>query len=374
MADAAPLDAARLVRAKIAYAARRAQFRDIHALVTGEGVVPHAGDLLLARVGRIGQHRRIELRSGRRALLFEGDEIVLCYGNRYAPDQFEAYVPNDLGPCHMAAAGGVAGRVVAAHLRMKAPTEILPLGLLGDRQGRVVNLYRYALKPRAARGGAPVFAVVGTSMNAGKTSAAAALVRGLTLAGFKVGAAKVTGTGAGGDLWHMTDAGAAAVLDFTDAGHASTYLADDEALKGIFVTLTGELDAEGVDVIVVEIADGLNQLETARLAASDVFRERVVGVVFAAADAMGARAGSDWLARHRLPLLAVSGLVTASPLARRETVQTVSAPVLGLDDLVSPERIEQVFRPAMVGLRPVGRSPALAAPEKSREPLLELRA
>lgn len=374
LAEAGPLEPSRLNRAKIAYAAHRVQFKDVQTLITSGAATPHAGDLVLARVGRICQHRRIELRNGRRAILFEGDEVVLCYGNRYAPDQFEAYVPGDLGPCHMAAAGGVASRVVAAHARMKPPTEITPLGLLGDRQGKVVNLSRYALRPRQARLATPIFAVVGTSMNAGKTTAACHLVRGLAQAGYRVGAAKVTGTGAGGDLWHMTDAGAVMVLDFTYAGHATTYLADDAALSEIFVTLTGELEAGGADAIVIEIADGLNQTETARLATSPLFRERVSGVVFAAADAMGAKAGYDWLVRHQLPVAAVSGLMTASPLASREAAQTVAVPVLGLDDLASPVRIEQVFRPFMSGLRAARPGPQLRPADALAEAAAELYA
>ncbi len=361
--EAKPLDAARLGRAKIAYATHRVQLRDIQTLIASDTAAPRAGDLVLARVGRIGQHRRIELRNGRRAILFEGDEIVLCYGNRYAPDQFEAYVPGDLGPCQMAAAGGVAGRVVASHARMKAPTEIMPLGLLADRHGKVINLNRYALRPRGAQVSTPIFAVVGTSMNAGKTTAAAYLVRGLAQSGLRVGAAKVTGTGAGGDLWHMTDAGAAAVLDFTYAGHATTYLADDAALQEIFLTLTGELDAGGADAIVIEIADGLNQTETARLVTSPLFRQRVSAIVFAAADAMGAKAGYDWLLRHQLPVAAVSGLMTASPLGAREAAQTVAAPVLGIDDLASPERIEQVFRPYIEACRPAPALPVVRRAE-----------
>ena len=45
----------------------------------------------------------------------------------------------------------------------------------------------------------PVLIVAGTAMNAGKTTAAARLIKGLQRAGLRVGAAKVTGTGAGGD-------------------------------------------------------------------------------------------------------------------------------------------------------------------------------
>ena len=72
---------------------------------------------------------------------------------------------------------------------------------------------------------------------------------------------------------------------------------------------------------------------------------------------MGAKAGYDWLLRHQLPVAAVSGLMTASPLGAREAAQTVAAPVLGIDDLASPERIEQVFRPYIDARRPAPASP-----------------
>ena len=54
---------------------------------------PQPGDLVLARVTRVGQHQHIEQVTGRRAKLWQDDEIIVAYGNRYAPDQFEAFVP-----------------------------------------------------------------------------------------------------------------------------------------------------------------------------------------------------------------------------------------------------------------------------------------
>lgn len=73
--------------------------------------MPHAGDLVLARVVKIGQHPRIELPDGRRSHLYIGDEVIVCYGARYAPDQFESHVPKEMGPCDLVAAGGLASRL-----------------------------------------------------------------------------------------------------------------------------------------------------------------------------------------------------------------------------------------------------------------------
>lgn len=338
-----PIHQQRLRDAKAAYTTHLVPKEKVQTLISGDDVKPRAGDLLLARVDRLGQHKRIELVDGRRAALFDGDEILVCYGNRYAPDQFEAYVPATLEPCDLAAAGGVAARVTAAHSSLKRPTAITPLGLLGDRAGEPINIARYALKRKLRPAGAPIIAVVGTAMNAGKTTAAAHLVSGLSASGLKVGAAKITGTGAGGDVWYMTDAGAHKVLDFTHAGHASTYLAGDQAVQDIFLTLTAELADADVDAIVIEIADGLYQSETASLLRSPLFRRQVQAVLFAASDALSAKTGIAWLQEASLPVLAVTGLLTASPLAVRETASAVALPVLGLKELRNPKRLKELF-------------------------------
>ncbi len=342
-----PIDTKRLIRAKAAYTTRRVPINEATHLISGD-VVPAPGDLVLARVDRLGQHKRIELGNGRRAPLFPGDEIVLCYGHRYAPDQFEGEVPNSLEPCHMVAAGGIAACAISKHASKKAATRITPLGLLGDMHGRPVNLADYALEP--AMPDMPLtmtIASVGTSMNAGKTTTAAYLIKGLVNAGLKVGAAKLTGTGSGCDTWLMIDAGADLVLDFTDAGYASTHRVPLRELETIVTTLTAQLQRAGVDVIVMEVADGLFQKETAALLCSPVFRETVNGIIFAAGDAMGAATGVNWLYDHDLPVIAVSGKLTAAPLVIRETEGATGLPVMSIEELSDPgivDTLEQFLK------------------------------
>lgn len=203
------------VNGRRAFTTRRALLTDAHSLVL-DGARPTAGDLVIARVTRLGLHQRIELPTGRRSNLYEGDHILVAYGARYAPDQFEAVVPDDLGPCELVAGGGVAARVLSRHREVREATRITPVGLLVDRGGQILNLRRWAIQERGRVGNPLVIAVVGTSMNAGKTTAASKLIRGLVRSGLRVGAAKVTGTGSGGDVWSMLDAGACEVVDFTD--------------------------------------------------------------------------------------------------------------------------------------------------------------
>lgn len=298
---------------------------------------PVAGDLVVARVDSVGQHKRIELTSGRRATLFVGDTLLLAYGHRYAPDHFEAEVPADLSACHLAAAGGIAGRVTASHDSLGQPTAVQPLGLVVDGGGQTVNMRDWALPPSpACAEGPPVtIFVLGTSMNAGKTSTAAGIVRSLRRAGYRVGAAKTTGTGAGGDLWLLTDAGANPVLDFTHAGLPSTYRCPPEIVEDTLRTLHGHLWE--VDVAVIEVADGLYQPETAALIRSELFRRLADTTVFASDSAMAAAAGVRLLESLGLPVGAVSGVMTASPLAVREAQVLLPTPVVTGAELLGAE-------------------------------------
>lgn len=344
---AAPLPRGPVLCAKRAYTTRRVPLGLHTEVLRGDHQTPRAGDLVLARVTRVGKHKTLELTDSRRSNLFVGDEVVVAYGARYAPDQFSAHVPDTLGPCHLAAGGGVAARVTERHAGVSAPTELLPLGLLADARGQRLNLADFALPRRPANGPRPLsIASLGTSMNAGKTTSAAYLVRGLVRAGLRVGAAKITGTGSGNDPGLLRDAGAELVLDFTDLGHASTAGLELPCLLEVLNGVQGAMAAQGVDVLVLEVADGLLQRETALLLRSPHFAQRVDGSLFSSGDAMGAVAGVRWLREQGLPVLGLSGAMTASPLALAEAEAATGLCALRLTDLAQPERASALLAQA----------------------------
>lgn len=339
----AKLEPEQLAGVKRAYTTRRVDFSRARTLINGRPDI-RPGQILLARVKSLGQHQRIELIDGRRARMFRGDTVAVAYGNRYAPDQFEALVPEDMGPCDLVAGGGVAARMLSRHKKVKNPTVLEPLGLLGDDGGHPLNLSDFSLAPAGTTKRQPmVLSVLGTAMNAGKTTTAAYLVKGLVNAGLRVGAAKVTGTGAGGDEWFMKDAGADPVLSFIDAGLPSTYGLSPDEVEALIRLIVDHLTDAGTDVVVLEVSDGLYQAETANLVCSTAFgttpcnpclREYVDGVIFAAHDAMGARAGVDVLRQSRIPVLGLSGMLTISPLAVREAAQSTGLTVFTAKTLI----------------------------------------
>lgn len=341
-------DTERMARVKVAYSVRRVNLDQPLRLVVG--IAPRHGDLVLAQVVGIGQHPKLELTTSRRAMLYPGDEIIVGMGARYAPAQFEAELPDDLAPCHLVAAGGVAAALRGKHSSMMDPTTIVPVGLVAVVDGRVLNVADGALPLIGPlRRGVPTMLVTGTAMNAGKTTSVTSLVRGLTAAGLRVGACKLTGTGAGGDRYSFVDAGAVEVLDFTDLGLVSTFGVPTEVLVGTSVAMHAHLVARGVDVVVMEVADGLLCAETAALIDTGPVRDIVGGTVFAAGDAAGALLGVQLLRKWRMRLLAVSGVLTASPLAVREVRAAIDLPVCGRAELADPEVALRMLRRVWVG-------------------------
>lgn len=334
-----------LAGAEWAFTTRRVDRNLVKDVLTGCHV-PRAGDLVLARIDNLGHHGNLQLVGGRRRRLFPGDHVVAAYGNRYACEQFEAQVPDTLGPCHLVAGGGVASRALSWHDRIaRGPTHITPVGLLAGGHGERLNLADFALGPAPVPPAKrpDVLAVLGTAMDAGKTDTAAFLVRGLRAAGHCVGYIKITGTGAGGDTWLLKDAGADRVLDFTDAGLPSTYLAPVDSITDAMQLLVAHMGADGMDTVVMEVADGVFQRETSQLLLSDAFAATVDGVVLAARDAMGASAGVAALSRQPRPVVALSGLLSASPLQRREAHEASGIDSFNREELAAPDTAERIL-------------------------------
>ncbi|MEM9782072.1 MAG: DUF1611 domain-containing protein [Pseudomonadota bacterium] len=312
------------------------------------------GDLVLSRVVRIGAHKRVQLASGRPSTLYDGDHLVLACGARYAPDQFEGRARLSADGADMLAGGGIVGRMQRRHARISAPTRVIPLGMLCDRAGARLNLARYALPPapaaeRRRASGMPVIAAVGASMNAGKTTAVACLANGLARAGYRVAALKITGTGAFGDVNAYADAGAALVLDFVDAGMASTYREPLDRIEAGMGTLLAAAGAAGADVVLVEFADGVFQAETAGLLGRPAMRDRIDALIYAAPDAGSVVGGLSVLRALGIEPAAVTGRVTASPLAIREAGAAGGVALTPTGDLTDPAVATALLAQASAG-------------------------
>lgn len=334
-----------LSNAKWSYVTRRVPHQQNYRLSPAAGT-PRLGDLVVTKVTSIGNHKHLEDTHGRRRRLYPGDLIVGAYGNRYASDYYEGYL--SAAPLvHLLTAGGVIGTVASTHARYAEPTVLEVIGALADTAGAALSLDRFARPMVAAqppRLGTLV--VVGSAMNAGKTTTAAAIVRGWALAGLNPGAGKVTGSGSGKDRWSYIDAGATQVSDFLEFGMSSTFGYPPERLQRTLVAIRDALVHDGADAVVLEIADGLLQAETRHLAMG--LGELADTLVLAVADPLAAAAGADMLRQWGLPLRALSGLVSASPLAAREAAETTGLPVLTPTELAAGAAMDLLSNLAQV--------------------------
>jgi hypothetical protein len=340
------IDLALLGHAKWAFTTRRVRRNSIDRIRTDlNGAGP--GDLVLCEVVSVGQHRNVQLADRRVSALYPGDLVVLCLGDRYAPDQFHAIASIRTGEmAQLVAGGGVVGQVEAAHSLMLAPTLVRPVGVLTGDSGRPVNVAQFALPRARPDHSATVIGVFGASMNSGKTTAAASLAHGLVRAGYQTAGIKATGTGAFGDYNAFEDAGVPA-LDFTDAGMATTYRMPLPRIEEGFHTLVDTAAAAGAQVIVVEIADGVFQQETRAILTGSSIRDRLDGILFAAPDALSALGGVMVLERLGLSPFAISGMVSCSPLASAEAEEATGLPVLSRRDLWDGTVIDSIVAPLM---------------------------
>ncbi|MCG8346563.1 MAG: hypothetical protein MI924_02125 [Chloroflexales bacterium] len=310
---------------------------------------PQVGNLVLAEIESIGKHTTLENRDRVLTYIFPGDQIIVAFGNRYATDQYEGYVPaQPVTECDLLSVGGVCGEVASRHASMGKPTRLRLLGAVGGQDGQQLNLRAFGMTPSAMPGNGEIILVVGASMNSGKTTTVGTLARALSQAGLKVAAAKVTGTAAGKDGRFFASCGAKPVFDFTDAGYPSTYMLSLDELMTIYHSLISQLRATNPAYILVEIADGIFQRETRMLLDNPSFRETVDHVFFAATDSLAAECGTRYLYDYGLPLRALSGVTTRSPLATREAEEATQLPCLSLERILDGEMLELLNRPQML--------------------------
>jgi hypothetical protein len=195
---------------------------------------------------------RIENPSGGHDEIAPGDRVVGALGKRAAT--LEAVgdwkaVGDDLVFDTLTAAG-VLGRCTSIAVGVPPLAKVRYLGH-AIRDGEACTM-RGSVEPAPSRSlEAPVVLIIGTSMDAGKTVAARAIVRELKAMGMRVAGGKLTGVGRYRDILAMRDEGADYIADFVDVGLPSTAVPPDE-FESALVLLCSKLAAAKPDVVVAE--------------------------------------------------------------------------------------------------------------------------
>ncbi|MDX1909765.1 MAG: hypothetical protein SF053_22195 [Bacteroidia bacterium] len=336
---------------KIAYTCRQVGFFQAAAHLN-EIRFPKAGDVALWEVISIGKHSAIQGTDRALITIMPGDQLLMTFGNRYASEQFEGYVPETpVAEAEILGQGGVVGYMASVHAtyRRVGTTKLRLLGYALDEQGQVINTLTYRRVKQNIRplGQArhKVILSVGASMDSGKTTSAAYLVRGLKAAGYRTAFIKLTGTAFTKDPDFVRDMGADLSIDFTRQGYPSTYMCSEAELISLYHSLIAEATDIHPEYIVIEIADGLLQRETAMLLSHKGFMDTVDHVLFSCGDSLAAVGGVQVLTEWGIAPFALAGMITTSPLMQREAENRLLLPVLKLDQLAQAQ-VVNYLRPA----------------------------
>ncbi len=241
------------------------------------------GDYVVGVVTDTSGYRAIELPSGRDMEVAEGDAVMGALGTRKATLEMTGSwraIGAD-GTMHALTRAGLFGRVESRSTLVQRPIELQYHGHV-ERQGEKVTMQSVlpSVEPRPFD--VPTILFVGTSMSAGKTTAARIVTRRLKRMELRVVGAKVSGAGRYRDLLSIQDAGADWGYDFVDVGLPSTVVPAAE-YRTALRQLLSRMAQPPADVAVVEI--GASPLEPYNGAiAVEALQEALAMTVLCASD------------------------------------------------------------------------------------------
>jgi hypothetical protein len=218
------------------------------------------GDYVLVRaIDNAKGWLKAESDNGRMIDLMQGDLLIGALGERYATLEATGTwkkVKSD-GKMHFLTGAGLLGKLTSKSFVIPSLIGVQYIGHI-SRKGKALNMLDFVPNPKKIEFNIPIVLFVGTSMSAGKTTAARIVTRLLKNQGLKVVGAKLTGAGRYRDILVVKDAGAEQVFDFVDVGLPSS-ICDPEQYIIALRKLLSMIAASQADVAVIEI--GASPLE-----------------------------------------------------------------------------------------------------------------
>jgi len=259
----------------------------------------------------------LELPTGRLAKINPGDVVIGVLGRRRALKGFVGDVPETVNAgdqLHLLSLGGVIGYCTGHHSSLGDAIRVEVIGVVCDENGRALNIGDAALPLRSSLGEtAPIVLVAGTSMNSGKTYAAAELIKQATRAGLRVAGGKLSGVACLRDTLNMADHGAIATASFLDCGLPSTV--DASNLSAVAKAIISKLNESSPDLIVLELGDGILGGYSVESIFEDIeLRQATAAIIFCASDYVGAWGGIELLRKRGIQIDVISGSVTDSQM------------------------------------------------------------
>jgi len=217
------------------------------------------GDYVVGIVTDTSGYRTIELPNGRDMEVAEGDAVVGAFGVRAATLEITGSwrAIGEDRTMHALTRAGLFGHAESRSTLVQSPLELQYHGHV-VRAGEKITMSGVIPTVEERPFTPPTILFVGTSMSAGKTTAARIVTRRLKRMGLDVLGAKVSGAGRYRDMLSIQDAGADWGFDFVDVGLPSTVVPADRYRASVR-QLLARMAEPAADVAVIEI--GASPLE-----------------------------------------------------------------------------------------------------------------
>lgn len=304
------------------------------------------GDFVIGIVTDTSGYRTIELPTGRHMEVAEGDAVVGAFGTRQATLEISGSWRSigDDGVMHALTRAGLFGYAESQSTLVNNPLELRYHGHV-HRDGDKVTMKSAVPSIEERRFTTPTVLFVGTSMSAGKTTAARIVTRRLKRMGLSVLGAKVSGAGRYRDVLSIQDAGADWGLDFMNVGLPSTVVPEDEYRTAVR-NLLSRMAQFPADVAVVEIGASPLEPYNGSIAVEEL-QEALAMTVLCASDpyaVLGVKEAFSMLS----PDL-ITGVATNTSAGIALINQLSDLPALNIRDKDTHDRLDKMLR-ARLGL------------------------
>ncbi|HEX4872784.1 MAG TPA: hypothetical protein VFV27_10750 [Nevskiaceae bacterium] len=308
--------------------------------------LPAEGDLLVVELQPEAAPAPLQLASGRLTTLYPGDRVLALTGRHFSSLGQRCAVARRGESLHLLGRDGLVG----AEARGGGLTAVRLLGRVCDGQGQPLRLPELAAS--TGRAPATVLGVVSAARGARAGTTLMQLLRGLAQLGLDSAVARPLGLIDGGERWALIEAGAREVVDAADVGCLDGEHDSGDCLRGRAQRQLAALAASGAPIGLLRLAGGLGLPALRRLLLEPGAAALSQGLVVCASDALCAVEAVRQLRAVGHPVLAVSGAITRSPLARREAEAELDLPVLAASELAAPSTLS-----ILLGDLPEWRSP-----------------
>jgi hypothetical protein len=206
------------------------------------------------------------------------------------------------------------------------------LGRVCGEAGKGLNIRQFAL-PRCSLSdrNIPVYLLLGTSGDSGKTTAGLAVLRTLRMQGHvTVTVLKATGSPSLEELTRYRDFGAAQTFDCVDFGLPATDPSGRQGIGEIFDSMLDCCLSLPADALVVECGGDLFGANVPAFLTCLRARRPDPKIIFAAGDALGALGATRVLAEMGLAISLITGPCTDTPTVRKRTEALCGVPAINL--------------------------------------------